>query len=36
MWGIGCFYHKKWYGGMYGLGVFKEDTIQNNNLHGEK
>jgi hypothetical protein len=29
------FYHKKWYDGTYGLRVFKEGTILDDNLHGE-
>jgi hypothetical protein len=27
-----CFYHKKWYDGTYGLGVFRKGTIPNDDL----
>jgi hypothetical protein len=36
LWGIGLFYHKRWYIGKYGLGVFKEGIVIDNNLHREK
>jgi hypothetical protein len=36
MWGIGPFYHKRWYDVKYGLGVFKKDIIINNDLHERK
>jgi hypothetical protein len=34
--GIGHFYHEKWYSGMYGLGVFRESIVPDDNLHGKK
>ncbi len=30
------FYHKRWYGVKYGLGVFREGIITNNDLHEER
>ncbi len=36
MQGTSHFYHKKWYGETYGLGVFKEGTIPDDDLHGKK
>jgi hypothetical protein len=36
MWGIGHFYDKKWYGGTYGLGVFKEGIVLDDDFHKEK
>jgi hypothetical protein len=27
------FYHKKWYGGTYGLGVFRKGIVLNDDLH---
>ncbi len=34
--GKGHFYHKKWYSEMYGLGVFKEGTIIDDDFHEER
>jgi hypothetical protein len=34
--GTGCFYHKRWYSMKYGLGVFKEGIIIDDNLHEKK
>jgi hypothetical protein len=34
--GTGCFYHKKWYGGTYGLGVFKEGIVPSDHLHEKR
>jgi hypothetical protein len=36
MWAIGYFYHKKWYNKTYGLGVFKEGAVLNDDLHGKR
>jgi hypothetical protein len=32
--GTGCFYHKKWYGVKYGLGIFREGIVTNDDIHG--
>ncbi len=31
--GTGCFYHKKWYGVKYGLGVFRKGIVTDDDLH---
>jgi hypothetical protein len=34
--GTSHFYHKRWYGKMYGLGVFSECIVLDDDLHEEK
>jgi hypothetical protein len=34
--GIGPFYHKRWYIGKYGLGVFRKGIVKDDNLHKKK
>jgi hypothetical protein len=34
--GVGHFYHKKWYNGMYRLGVFREGITPNENFHAKR